>query len=227
MPAIKYKDSKGKRLPGVTTVEKNIGWNARVLMMWANRVGLEGKDINEEAGYEAAIGSVAHAAIEAELKGEQFDITLLDLDPAQVEAVGKCMIAWREFKDTIRVSPLKDKEGKPYSELTLISEEHRFGGTIDCIVQRDSDEKRLGILDFKTGSGIYAEALIQVCAYAELWEQYHPDMPITDLYILRLGKHDAGLTWKWVPREKAKPLWKAFEAALVLHDVHKTIKKMV
>jgi hypothetical protein len=226
MPRIQYRDSKGNRLPGVTTVENNIGWNKRVLMIWANNCGLDGQNHDDVASYEGTIGSVAHAMLEAELKKEQFDLALLDLEPDQVAAVGRCMQGWREFKETIRIAIAKGEDGRALSEISLVSDTYKYGGTIDAIVVRETDETRYGLLDFKTGSGIYAEALIQVTAYAHLWNEYHPDKQIQDLYILRLGKNDGGFTWKWIPWSQTEVLWNAFKAALLLHEYHKVIRKM-
>ena len=43
--------------------------------------------------------------------------------------------------------------------------------------------------DYKTTASLYPEHLIQVAAYAKLWDEHHPDQPIDGgFYILRFSR---------------------------------------
>ena len=67
----------GKRIPSVTTVIACLGFSKNQLMYWANKEGLEGRKLYENT--EALmIGTIAHAAVEADIKGEEFDVRMLD-----------------------------------------------------------------------------------------------------------------------------------------------------
>jgi ATP-dependent exoDNAse (exonuclease V) beta subunit len=51
------------------------------------------------------------------------------------------------------------------TELQLVSEKYKYGGTIDLLAEVDG---KITIVDFKTGSGIYAEHYYQICSYRQL-----------------------------------------------------------
>ena len=67
----------GKRVPGVTTITGNLGWSKEALIRWANRQGLAGTELEDARKGPAQTGTIAHAAIEAEIKGSgKFTMTL-------------------------------------------------------------------------------------------------------------------------------------------------------
>ena len=75
------------------------------------------------------------------------------------------------------------------SEISLISEAHGFGGTLDAVLI--ADERAM--CDFKTSAQIYPAHLLQVAAYARLWSENRPDQPIRGgHYILRFSRGDYG-----------------------------------
>src|SRR5262245_19878101 len=72
-------------------------------------------------------------------------------------------------------------------EISLLSPSHRFGGTLDALFIRGS----LALGDWKTSNGIYADYLIQLGAYAILWEENFPERPITGgFHLLRFSKQE-------------------------------------
>lgn len=54
------------------------------------------------------------------------------------------------------------------SEQKLCSRKHRLAGTVDLICKLDG---KLTIVDWKTGSGIYPEMMLQMGAYSEMYEE--------------------------------------------------------
>jgi len=99
MPANIYKTADGKRVPGVTTViGGNLGWNKQALMYWANQVGLDGRNHREVSEEAADTGTIAHAMVEAELKGLDWK-ELVDIKGVTDEQLGRAenaYLAWME-----------------------------------------------------------------------------------------------------------------------------------
>jgi len=99
------------------------------------------------------------------------------------------------------------------SEVPLISEKHRYGGTIDCIAFiRD---KRT-LLDWKCSNSVYEDYMIQIKSYGELWTENFPDQPIEGGYdLLRISKEEGAFAhyhWDALPG--------CFEAFLHLRDLY-------
>jgi hypothetical protein len=75
------------------------------------------------------------------------------------------------------------------SEISLISETHGFGGTLDAVLIAD----QRAMCDFKTSAQIYPAHLLQVAAYAHLWTENRPSEPILGgHYILRFSRGEYG-----------------------------------
>lgn len=172
-----YKTADGKRVPGVTTVLGVLEKPA--LKYWANRIGLAGIEIRSYVDEKADIGTCAHYMIECEIKGVEPDLSIYS--PFVVAAAENSYFKWLQWK-----------EGKDIhfiaSELVLISEVHRYGGTID--IYAEINGKRT-LLDIKTsGSGIYPDMKHQTAGgYRLLLEEngYRVD----EVKILRIGRDES------------------------------------
>lgn len=216
MPAIKYLNKAGVRVPSVTTVLRQVGWNRDALMYWAWTQGVEGKNYRDASSGAANVGTIVHAAAEASLKGQPFDLESLDgLTDEDAAAIRLSIDAWDRWRDQTRLQPVA-------SESSLVSEEYQFGGTLDvCMIH-----KRRSILDIKTTKGVYPDVLMQIRAYGALWEEVNGE-PIEDYYVLRLGKEDG--SWhhhNWpadgLPMKKA---WRGFLNCRDLYQIEKLLKK--
>jgi hypothetical protein len=209
MPLINYINSKGERLPGVTTViSANLGWNKQQLMYWANQQGLAGKNHRDTAQAAADAGTLAHAMIEAELTGKKL---VIDAEQETISLAETAYLAWLEWCQANKFQVIA-------SEKSLISEKYQFGGTIDIARVRD---KRV-ILDLKTSNGIYPDHRIQVAAYGILWDENFPDEQIEGYEILQIGKERGNFAhyfWPELNNER-----EAFLHLLVLHNLKKLIK---
>jgi hypothetical protein len=209
MPTADYKTKDGKRVSGVTTIiSGNLGWNKQALMYWSWSEGRDGRDFRETSQKAADAGTIAHAMIEADLHGKEFksDAPKEILDKAETS-----FLAYLEFKDVVGLSPIA-------TELPLVSEEWKYGGTIDVAIIK----KYPAILDLKTSNGVYADHLIQVAAYGKLWDENNPEMPIQAYYILQLGKEDGSFHYHYWPELNDE--FEAFKCLLTLHRLKKTIK---
>ena len=216
-----YYNAAGKQVPGVTTVIKNIGWSSEPLMWWANKVGREEgrnhRDVAEEA---ACVGNFAHLAMEADVKGEPFNIEELDLGPQQKVQIGVSWAAWLNFKQMVNLEFIA-------AEIEVVSERLQCGGRIDILVKAMGN---LAILDLKTGNKVYESAIIQCTAYGDLWNETHPENQIAAIYILRVDKENGswGFQYKpFDPPQVLEPARKAFFHARQLHDLKKHCKKLV
>jgi len=150
---IRYKNIEGKVVPGATTI---IGLLAKPqLIIWANRLGLQGIDSTKYRDDKGDIGTLAHKMILADLKREEVDTS--EYSKEQIEQAENSFLSWLEWR--------KNRDIKPsLLEIPLVSEVHQFGGTPDFIGFVDGF---LTLMDYKTG-GIYKEAYIQMCAYNRL-----------------------------------------------------------
>lgn len=183
MPTHVYLLKDGTRVPGVTTILGRFK-DAGPLMYWAWKVGTEGKDFRKERDNAATAGTLAHAAVEAWVRGQEFEFT------GEPETVAKAKVAFgafREWADQTRLTVDK-------TELPLVSEKYKFGGTFDAILLNGN--RAMG--DWKTSNGVYGEYLAQLAAYGQLWEENFPDQPITGgFHLLRFDKNHGDFTHKW------------------------------
>lgn len=209
-----YKNAAGKRVPSVTTILRNLGWNKDQLVAWANKEGLEGRKCYETASAAATVGTLAHLGIEADIKGEPYDVGALHLGDEDKERVRRCLQAWHDWRERNKVVMVG-------SEVALVSELWQFGGCLDVATVWEKP----GLLDLKTGGGTYADHLIQVRAYGELWNESHPDQKIEEYHLLRVGKEDASWHHHCYPAEALSLAWEAFRHALALHRLEPVLKK--
>jgi hypothetical protein len=214
-----YKASDGTRLPSVTTINKllSIGGNEG-LIYWANQLGLNGLTLEEGRRTSADVGTLAHAAIEADAKGQPFDLEALHLPDDQHALVVSCIAEWHRWRERTRLRVVA-------SEVSLCSEVMRYGGTLDCICEI---EGRLSVLDYKTGGAIYPEHLMQVCAYGQLWTENRGGT-IEEYHLLRVGKEDASFHHhSWRAGSPAVDFAaKLFGGALALYPAAQRLKNLV
>src|SRR5258706_13815770 len=99
-------------------------------------------------------------------------------DYAKAEAAFQAYLSWE------RQSRLRILE----TEVSLVSEKHCFGGTLDAIGEIDG---AACLLDFKTGGATYPDHLIQIAAYGLLCEENSKPERVGDFHLLRCGKESA------------------------------------
>ena len=217
MPAYVYKNEAGKRVPSVTTILKAVNFGMEGLIYWAWTVGRDGKDLNEARQKAADVGTIAHAAVEADIKGEEFDISAVPgvTDEMEVQ-IKRCLESWFRWREQNNLTLLD-------AELQLVSEEHQYGGTMD-IAAIYGDQRRV-ILDLKTGGKCYPDHLCQIVAYAKLYEEHNPGKPISEYHLIRLGKEDGSFHHHaFVDLANA---WEMFLLARRAYDLAKPLKKQV
>lgn len=211
MPLIIYKNKDGKRVPSWSTIGSQWGEGARGLQWWYWQKGKDGVEFNDMP--EAEVGSIAHQMIDCEVKGKELDLGQFPVD--LVKQAKQCYENWKEWKSRNKFKAIE-------TELSLISEKHQFGGTLDCIAMINDE---LSILDVKTGKDIYASQVVQITAYAHLWHENFPEHPLTGGYnIIRTGKEMVSFVHYYY--QEFPKAWDVFLHLRELYDLAKEIKKL-
>jgi hypothetical protein len=182
-----YKTKDGKIVPGVTTVLGVL--NKPALVGWANKLGLQGISVGKYVDSLGDVGTLTHRIVQCHLINQPVDYS--DYTPnQQTLAIG----AANKFFDWEKKNQFKFIA----SELQLVSEKYKFGGTCDiyCVL----NGKRT-LIDIKTSKACYSEHFTQVSAYKLLLEE--SGYPVDDVKILRIGREPAeGFDDKDVPLVK-------------------------
>jgi hypothetical protein len=201
-----YKTTDGIRVPSVTTIiGTNLGWNKGALMGWVKKMMREGKDPDKVRDQAADIGTITHGMIEAHIKGESFPTE--EYAPVDVEKALSGYQAYLDWENQHNVDPVA-------SELGLVSEKYRYGGTLDFIAYVDNI---VSLVDFKTSNGLYVDHRIQLAAYLWLYEETHGGVQLFP-HLLQLDKNDGSFHHHQFPQGLEKE-WQAFLHLLALHTL--------
>jgi hypothetical protein len=206
----------GQKVPGVTTILGR--WKeSGGLLQWAFSQGKAAErgeitnlyDKRDEAG---SIGTLAHAFVEAHIRKEPAPDTSGYTEEmiTQAKQGYENYLRWQEDSRLVIA----------YSEEEMVSQKHMFGGCLDCVFEKDGV---LSLGDFKTSNAIYTDYLCQVAAYAILWDECHPDKPITGgFHLLRFAKEHADFAHHyWSELDQAKQQFLLFVEAYALDKILK------
>ncbi|GAH05015.1 unnamed protein product, partial [marine sediment metagenome] len=88
---------KGEIVPGVTTIiDGQLGWNKRILIAWARREALAGRDPDKILDQAGDIGSVMHLFVEAhiksKIKNKKIEADLKDFSSADIDKAENAFI---------------------------------------------------------------------------------------------------------------------------------------
>lgn len=170
-----YFTKDGTKVPSVTTVLSRFKESGG-LIHWAWKLGLEGKDYKQVRDEAADAGSLAHDMVERWVKGETEPEHIF---PSDIEE--RALTAF----DAFRAWADQTKLIVTHTEMPLVSEKFRFGGTFDAVLV----DGRRAMGDWKTSNRVYGDYLAQLAAYGLLWEENFPDQPIDGGYhLLRFDK---------------------------------------
>jgi len=194
-----YKVSDGVRVPSVTTILGIL--NKPALLQWAWRCGMEGIDYNTIRDTSADIGTLAHYLVMCHLTGQQAETNEYAIaDLSLASNILERFVSWESQHklETVLV------------EKPLVSEEFRYGGTIDWYGILDDKPT---LLDLKTSGGIYPEYLYQLAAYGSLLREQGFD--IEEYRILRVGKDEDG--HEEIKRDDLETEWAIFMACHTIY----------
>lgn len=216
MPTAPYHLADGTRVPGTTTIIGRFK-DSGGLMQWAFQQGKAGAShLYEESQKAADIGTLAHAMVEASIKGDDPETVLA---AAEDGAADKARNAFREYLEWATQTDVRITA----QEMHLVSEEYRYGGTPDAIGVIGNS---LCLLDWKTSNAVYCDYAIQLAAYRQLWNENNPDNPLTGAsYLLRFSKN--------YPDFEARKFgdlteaWEIFKLYRQAYDLDKELRKRV
>ncbi len=150
----RYKLLDGTTVPGTTTITGLL--NKPALIIWANRLGLQGIDSSKFRDDKADIGTLAHEMVLAHLSKRKPETE--DYSKNQIDAAENSFLSYLEWEKQHIIEP-------KLTEFKSVSESYKYGGAFDFYGSIDGT---LEVVDFKTGSGIYDEMWLQVAAYGKL-----------------------------------------------------------
>ena len=204
------KDGKTK-VPSVTTILGRFKESGG-LIHWAWKLGMEGKDYREERDSAASAGTMAHEAVESWIHGNQ---PVFEGEASICDRAKKSFEAFLEWTNQTQLKVDK-------TEIPLVSEVHKFGGTPDAFTIRGER----AVLDWKSSNGLYPEYLVQIAAYGKLWEENNPnDKIVGGFHLLRFDKQYADFHHHyWAELDSA---WEAFLHLRALYDLDKELKQRI
>lgn len=210
MSAKIYKDANGKRLPSVTTILSRFK-DSGALLYWANKVGLEGKTLDEARKPEADAGTMAHLLVEAHLNGR--DPPHLDGKPEVVAKARKAFDAYLNWRTMTKLNV-------SYTEVSLVSATHNFGGTMDAIGALEGSNG-LALFDWKAANSVYVDYLFQMAAYRVLWDESYPEHPIVGgFHLCRFSKEEGDFAHHYFPS-----LDEETETFLMMRQLYDRVKR--
>lgn len=201
-----YKLKDGTRVPSTTTVLSVL--NKPQLVQWANRMGLDGIDTNKYVDAAARIGTLAHYLVQCDMTGEKPDLS--EYGKMEIDKAENALLSYYEWKKSKVIEPI-------VNELPLVSEQYKYGGTIDCYCKINGD---IWLLDFKTGKAIYSEMLIQLAAYRQLLNEN--GYPVEKARILRIGRDETEGFEERAITDFSKH-WELFQHCLAIYQLKKAI----
>ena len=156
----RYHLADGTVVPGTTTITGILDKPA--LKAWANRIGLQGYELNRYLDPLSGIGTLTHARILADVSGKPLTEDMAEYSPKETDLSDNAMLkfyAWQQHHTFDEVYAC---------EAQMVSELYRYGGTPDHIGIVDGIET---LIDYKTDSGVYPDMAIQLAAYRHLVEE--------------------------------------------------------
>lgn len=226
-PRRQYLDDEGNKMPSVTTIlgaavakPGLIRWAAKVAAEAAVEAVIDGfadRDVAIAEGTKApeayrdnaaVLGTKAHGLVEAHYAGDE---VISEGEDANV--IRECYLR--------AVRAIDERWTVEVSEWAGVSR-LGYGGTLDLLVIDRETGKRL-LVDLKTGS-YHPEAIAQLAAYKNLWEEHNPTKPVDGAAILHVPVKGEGYKIAGIGDDALKAGWSLFEAAFVIHS---TLPRMV
>lgn len=229
-PTRGYRLADGTRVPSVTTVTGRFK-DSGGLVHWAWQTGIDGEDYRAKRDSAAEAGSICHGWIEDYIHGRDRELTP-DTEEVMPElyAAEQGFKAFLDWADSVQLEVLE-------TEVPLVSETYKFGGTFDALALVAGKPK---LLDWKTSNAVYGEYVAQVAAYRELLRERQTsvglvlngeivgsnnDAPDAAL-LLRIGKEMADFHLHSYPSAVLDLGWDYFRHALKMFELDKKLKKV-
>jgi len=208
----------GTRVPGTTTILGRFK-AADGLIHWAWQCGRDGKDYRAERDTAANIGTVAHEMVEQFIAGSpasECEVLASKLSRDDAGKARSAFAAYQSWAANFRVRIIE-------REVQLVSEAYKYGGTPDAIGYV-GNQTGLALLDWKSSNSVYADYLIQLAAYRQLWDENNPDRPIVaGFHLLRFAKTEGDFAHHYFPN--LDEAWEQFKLFRQAYEIDKQLKK--
>lgn len=150
----------GSEVKGASTIAKVDDQMANRLAAWGNKLGLQGINCGKRKDQQADAGSVAHFMIQCHFQRKIPDFRKVSQEAIDIGSdIFNRFMTWWVDNDLTWIA----------SELELVSETYRYGGTLD--IAAIDHKERVWILDIKTARGIYFNQKTQVAGQGQLWNE--------------------------------------------------------
>lgn len=202
----------GELVVGVTSViDSQLGWSKRALIAWARRESLAGNDPNKILAEAGDVGTCTHYLIQCHITGKEPDLSGFTKD--QIDKAENGFLAFLDWEEST---------GFLYEhiEFPVVSEQYRYGGTIDIITRRNG---LLYLFDVKSARNIYPEHIIQISAYHHAYEEQEQEQ-IQKFQLLHVGKHDGSFAVHNIAGSQIAKGWGVFKLLRELYDLEKEFK---
>ena len=203
-----YRLANGTKVAGVTTYLSVLAKPA--LYRWNNKMGLQGIDTTVYVDNLADIGTLGHAMIMSHLTGKELDSS--EYTPEQIDLAENCFLSYLNWEKPHKVEPI-------LVETPLVSEQYRYGGTLDLLAKVDAIDT---LIDFKTGKAIYPEHYIQVAAYWMLALEH--GYSVHDGWILNIPRAETEF-FDAKPVENLEANWEMFTHCLAIYELQKILRR--
>jgi len=193
------------RVPSVTTIIGNLGWNKNALIAWAKNTAAEGNDPDKIRDEAADIGTLTHKMVEDHIKGLTTNTFMNSQSDIEKASVGyNAFLMWEEANSPTYLE----------SEVKLVSNLYNYGGTIDLVVELNGKK---GILDIKTSKGIYPDHILQLAAYRNMYAEVSEKVSFCS--IIKLDKVNGGFEYHDISGDRLDYAFEAFLHCLALHNL--------
>jgi hypothetical protein len=215
-------------------------------MGWANREGMEGRNIRDRfttATKAADIGTVTHEMIEADIHHRDPDAVaaaaLAGMEGFTEEMAEKATKAYQGYRRWRKQSSIKIIG----TELYGVDPTWRTGFCIDSLMEEEGLEGGLvlSVGDWKSSKATYSDHLIQVAAYTVFVESAlkdgrgfaggdvkdaealakwlgKEDLKIEGAHVVRVSKTAGSFSHKWWSRDMLDEGWKVFQWLRSIHE---------
>jgi len=209
-----YQRSPGIFYPSVTTI---LGYfpKGAFFETWLKDSGHNADFIMRRAGDE---GTQVHNAAEKILKGEEVRWIESDGHVNYNTHVWKMILSFYDFWTTYKPTLL-------LSEEFMFSDEHKYSGTLDMLVEL---EGKKWLIDIKTSTSIHTSHYLQMSAYVKAYEEkYLQKVDHTGILWLKSSKKGPDKTKKriqgsgWELKEGEKSIEEYFQMFLHTYETYK------
>jgi hypothetical protein len=207
---VRYRLADKTIVPGVTTI---LGLHAKPqLIAWANKLGLQNIEVGKFVDDKADIGTLGHAMVTDKLLNQPTDTA--DYSANQISIAENCALSFWEWEKRNKIKEVY------FCERPLVSEKHRYGGTLDIYANIDGCKE---IIDLKTGSGIYEEHIWQVATLKELLEENGFQVDATRILNIPRSETESFLE-KPVSNKENEIGFEIFKSLLNVYNLKKKMK---